>query len=113
MADLSGAEVTAFLLAECARVSTGSAKGRVAELRALFRFLYLRGMTPRNLAEAVPPVAGWRDTAVPAGMTAGDMERLLASCDRSTASGRRDYAVLALLARLGLRSGEVARAAVG
>ncbi len=41
VADLSGAEVTAFLLAECARVSTGSAKGRVAELRALFRFLYL------------------------------------------------------------------------
>ena len=108
VAGLSGAEVTAFLLAECARVSTGSAKGRVAELRALFRFLYLRGMTLRNLAEAVPPVAGWRDTSVPRGMAASDMEKLLASCDRSRPAGARDFAILMLLARLGLRSAEVA-----
>lgn len=107
--DLSGTDVTAFLLAECARVSVGSAKGRVAELRALLRFLYLQGMTPRFLAAAVPPVAGWRDTAVPAGMTATDMERLLSSCDRSSAAGLRNYAILMLLARLGLRSAEVAR----
>jgi site-specific recombinase XerD len=108
VADLSGAEVAAFLLGECARVSTGSAKGRVTELRALFRFLYLHGMTPRNLAEAVPPVAGWRDTSVPRGMAAGDMDRLLASCDRSGPAGARDFAILMLLARLGLRSAEVA-----
>ncbi len=108
VADLSGAEVTTFLLTECARVSTGSAKGRVTELRALFRFLYLSGMTPRNLAEAVPPVAGWRDTSVPRGMAAAEMERLLASCDRSRPAGTRDFAILMLLARLGLRSAEVA-----
>lgn len=108
VAKLSGAAVTAFLLGECARVSVGSAKGRVAELRALFRFLYLHGMTPRNLAEAVPPVAGWRDTSVPRGMTAGDMDRLVASCDRSRPDGARDFAILMLLARLGLRSAEVA-----
>ena len=59
---LPGAKVTAFLLAECGRVSIGSAKGRGAELRAPFLCLYLPGMTPRNLAEAVPPVAGRRDT---------------------------------------------------
>jgi site-specific recombinase XerD len=108
VAELSGTAVTAFLLGECARVSTGSAKGRVAELRALFRFLYLHGMTPRNLAEAVPPVAGWRDTSVPRGMAAGDMGRLVASCDRSRPGGARDFAILMLLARLGLRSAEVA-----
>lgn len=108
VADLSGAEVTTFLLTECARVSTGSAKGRVTELRALFRFLYLSGMTPRNLAEAVPPVAGWRDTSVPRGMAAAEVERLLASCDRSRPAGTRDFAILMLLARLGLRSAEVA-----
>jgi len=111
--DLSGADVTAFLLAECARVSVGSAKGRVAELRALLRFLYLQGMTPRFLAAAVPPVAGWRDATVPAGMTACDMERLLASCDRSATAGLRNYAILMLLARLGLRSAEVARLELG
>ena len=111
--DLSGADVTAFLLAECARVSVGSAKGRVAGLRALLRFLYLQGMTPRFLAAAVPPAAGWRDATVPAGMTASDMERLLASCDRSEAAGLRNYAILMLLARLGLRSAEVARLELG
>jgi site-specific recombinase XerD len=110
---LSGTEVTAFLLAECGRVSVGSAKGRVAELRALLRFMYLQGMTPRFLAAAVPPVAGWRDTTVPSGMTAADMERLLASCDRSAVSGLRNYAILMLLARLGLRSAEVARLELG
>jgi site-specific recombinase XerD len=107
--DLSGADVTAFLLAECARLSVGSAKGRVAELRALFRFLYLRGMTARSLSDAVPPVAGWRDTTVPAGMAAGDVERLLGSCDRSRPGGARDFAILMLLGRLGLRSAEVSR----
>jgi hypothetical protein len=108
VADLSGTEVTTFLLTECARVSTGSAKGRVTELRALFRWLYLEGLTPRNLAEAVPPVAGWRDTSVPRGMAAAETERLLASCDRSRPAGTRDFAILMLLARLGLRSAEVA-----
>jgi len=108
IAELSGTAVTAFLLGECARVSVGSAKGRVAELRALFRFLYLQGMTPRNLAEAVPPVAGWRDTSVPRGMAAVDMDKLVASCDRSRPAGARDFAILLLLARLGLRSAEVA-----
>jgi site-specific recombinase XerD len=111
--DLSGADVNAFLLGEFARLSPGSAKGRVAELRSLFRFLYLEGLTPRCLADAVPPVAGWRDTTVPSGMAAGDIERLLGSCDRSRLVGVRDFAILMLLARLGLRSVEVSRLELG
>ena len=62
---LSGADVVVFLLAESERLSVGSVKGRVGELRSLLRFLYLQGLTPRSLAAAVPPVAGWRDTGVP------------------------------------------------
>lgn len=60
-ADLTGADVNAFLLRECDRVSAGSAKGRVAELRAVLRFLYLRGLTPLRLGTAVPRSAagGW------------------------------------------------------
>jgi hypothetical protein len=58
---LTGADVAGFLLRECARVSVGSAKGRVAELRSLLRFLYLRGLMPLALADALPPVAGWRE----------------------------------------------------
>jgi site-specific recombinase XerD len=111
--DLAGADVAAFLLCECARLTAGSAKGRVTELRALFRFLDLQGLTSRSLSAAVPPVAGWRDTTVPAGMAADDVERLLGSCDRSQPAGVRDFAILMLLARLGLRSAEVSRLELG
>lgn len=110
---LSGADVVAFLLAEAERLSVGSVKGRVGELRSLLRFLYLQGLTPRPLAAVVPPVAGWRDTGVPKAIPADDVERLLASCDRSDAVGIRDYAILMLVARLGLRSAEVARLELG
>ena len=113
VAGLGGGDVSAFLLGECERVSLGSAKGKVAELRSLLRFLRLRGFTELALAESVPSVAGWRDTAVPPTMPRADVERLLACCDRSTLAGARNYAMLILLARLGLRSVEVARLELG
>jgi site-specific recombinase XerD len=106
--DLTGADVASFLLREFDRLSVGSAKGRVAELRSLLRFLHLRELTAVSLAAAVPPVAGWHDAQIPAAMSSADIERLLASCDRSSAAGTRDFAILVLLARLGLRSVEVA-----
>jgi site-specific recombinase XerD len=106
---LTGGEVSAFLVRECARVSLGSAKGRVAELRSLLRFLYLRGFTELALADAVPPVAGWRETGIPQTIARGEVQRLLAGCDRSRLDGARNFAILMLLARLGLRSVEVAR----
>jgi site-specific recombinase XerD len=109
IADLDGAVVSRFLLGECGRVSLGSAKGKVAELRCLLRFLHLRGLTPRSLAESVPGVAGWRETTIPPTMPQADIEALLASCDRLTLDGVRDHAMLMLLARLGLRSIEIAR----
>ncbi len=108
-AGLAGADVTAFLLRECGRVSAGSAKGRVAELRAVLRFLYLQGLTPLRLGTAVPPVGGWRLAALPPTMTAADVQLLLDSCDRGTDTGVRDLAIITLVARLGLRSVEVAR----
>jgi site-specific recombinase XerD len=109
LAGLSGTLVNSFLLGECARCSVGAAKGRVAELRSLLRFLYLRGLTPLPLAAAVPPVAGWHDTAIPATLSAAYVSALLNSCDRTSPVGARDFAMLMLLARLGLRSIEVAR----
>ena len=113
LAGLAGADVNAFLLRECGRVSAGSAKGRVAELRAVLRFLYLQGLTPLRLGTAVPPVGGWRFAALPPTMTAADVQLLLDSCDRSTDVGARDFAIMMLVARLGLRSIEVARLELG
>ncbi|MFJ8002693.1 tyrosine-type recombinase/integrase [Streptomyces sp. NPDC096310] len=106
---LTGADLNAFLLRECARVSAGSAKGRVAELRSLMRFLHLYGVTPMKLGGAVPPVGGWRFAAVPPTMAVGDVQRLLDHTPRHGTVGIRDYAILMLVARLGLRSIEVAR----
>lgn len=109
VANLTGAHVVGFLLRESTRVSVGAAKGRVAELRSLLRFLHVRGLTATALASAVPPVAGWRDTSIPRGLAAVEVERLLDSCDRGHTGGVRDLAIITLVARLGLRSAEVAR----
>lgn len=109
MEGLTEREVTAYLLAEASRgLSPGSLQVVVAELRSLLRFLYLQGMTAAPLGQGVPPAPGWKDTAVPRSMPAAEVETLLASCDRCTTSGKRDFAILVLLARMGLRAGEVA-----
>lgn len=109
-AALTGADVNAFLLRECARVSAGSAKGRVAELRAILRFLYVQDITELRLWTSVPAVGGWRfATLPPAAMSAAEVQLLLDGFDRSTLVGIRDFAIVMLVSRLGLRSIEVAR----
>lgn len=106
---LTGARVNAFLLAECKRCSVGAAKGRVAEVRSLLRYGYLHGLIELPLAESIPPVAGWHHTGIPISVSSTVVELLMDSCDRATPAGLRDFAVLILLSRLGLRSIEVAR----
>ena len=105
---LDARDVTGFVLRECRDRSVQYTKHLVAALRSLLRFLYLEGKTPIPLATAVPAIAGWRDTSLPRALEPEHVMRLLRSCDRRTAVGRRDYAILILLARLGLRRGEVA-----
>lgn len=107
---LTGEDINAFLLREFARVSAGSAKGRVAELRSVLRFLYLQDRTGSSLGASVPAGGGWRfATLPPPGMSASDVQLLLDSFDRSTLVGVRDFAIVMLVSRLGLRSIEVAR----
>ncbi|MHB1636432.1 hypothetical protein [Acidiferrobacter thiooxydans] len=76
-------------------------------LRSFLGFLFLRGEAPRNLAYAVPMVRKWRQSSVPRFLTPEQQAAVLASPDRSTPRGRRDYAILLLLARLGLRAHEI------
>ncbi|MFP3534203.1 integrase, partial [Burkholderia sp. SIMBA_042] len=76
-------------------------------LRSFCHFLFLRGDTVRDLYESVPSVRKWRQSTVPMFLTPEQQEALIASADRSTPTGRRDYAILLLLARLGLRAGEI------
>ena len=103
------ADVAAFCAVEFPRRSGSPARELAAALRTFLRFLYLEGLVSAPLAQAVPPVANRRGTGVPRGVPPATLARLLACCDRRTRIGRRDYAILLLLARLGLRAGEVAR----
>lgn len=105
---LTSADVTRFVVSACPGRAVGSAKLIVTALRSLLGWLHLDGAIPVSLAAAVPSVAGRRLAGLPQGLQPGQLRRLLASCDRRTLTGRRDYAVLLLLARLGLRAGEVA-----
>lgn len=108
LAGLSTVEVTGFVLDACPGRAVGSAKLIVCALRSFLRWLHLTGQAPGSLAAAVPSVAGWRLANLPKGLEPAQVRRLLASCDRRTPTGCRDYAVLVLLSRLGLRAGEVA-----
>lgn len=107
-AGLSAVDVSEFVLATCPGRATGTAKLIVCSLRSMLGWLHLSGQIPSSLVGAVPAVAGWKLTGLPKALTSGQLRMLLASCDRRTGTGRRDYAVLLLLSRLGLRAGEVA-----
>ena len=109
LAGIMAGDVTGFVLSACPGRAVGSAKLIVCALRSLLRWLHLSGLTPISLAAAVPRVAGHRLAGLPKGLDPGELRRLLTGCDRRTPTGRRDYAVLLLLSRLGLRAGEVAR----
>lgn len=109
---LTAAEVTAFVLDRCPRMGRGSAKLMVTALRSLLGFLHVSGMIAEPLGQVVPAVARWRLAGLPKALEPGQVAALLASCNQHTAAGRRDFAMLTLLARLGLRAGEVAALAL-
>lgn len=105
---LSAGDVSAFLARECPARSVAMAIDLAVAVRSVLRWLYLEGLIAAPLEWAVPGVADLRDRSLPRGLGPVVVKRLLASCDRRRLVGRRDYAVLLVLARLGLRAGEVA-----
>ena len=105
---LDVAAINDYLLRRSRRGSIASSKAAVTGLRSLLRFLHVQGLIDRDLAVAVAPVATWRLASLVRALDADSVGRLLDSCDRATAVGRRDFAILLLLSRLGLRIGEVA-----
>jgi integrase/recombinase XerD len=100
--------VLAFVLAECPYRRPGSAKLLVTALRSLLGYLHVEGLIARPLAPVVPSVAGWRLAGLPRGLEAEQVRALFASCDLETSCGVRDFAILKMLVRLGMRRGEVA-----
>ena len=106
--ELKASEVTTFVLQASVHYSTGATKYIVTVLRSLLRYLYLRGRLTVDLTGAVPAVASRRLCGLPKALEPGQVRRLLRACDRRRHIGRRDYAILLLMVRMGLRSGEVA-----
>lgn len=107
-AALDASVVRRFLLGRARGRSGSYTKLLAAAVRSFLRFLFFHGDTASDLSAAVPPIRRWDATPVPAFLSPEDVERVLATPDRSTARGRRAHAILLLLARLGLRAGEVA-----
>lgn len=104
---LSSQDISGFIIRYAHTMSPSSAQLMVTALRSFLRFLYQQGEIDTNLAAAVPTVAKWRFTELPKFLKPEETERLLQSCAQNTMIGKRDYAVLLLLSRLGLRAGEI------
>lgn len=107
LAGLTAGAVTSFLVAESRRLSPKTLQRQASAMRSLLRFWHISGLISRPLAQAVPKVAS-RSPGLARALPPEQVNALLASCDRDQPAGCRDFAMLALLARVGLRAGEVA-----
>jgi len=105
---LQAADVIAFVQREAKRVRANRARIVTNALRSLLQYLRHRGLIAADLRASVPMVANWSMASIPKTLSPEEVKRLLDQCDRSTDQGRRNYAILLLLARLGLRRGEIA-----
>ena len=110
---LCASDVVRFVQRQAAHLHQKRAKLLTCALRSFLRYVRYLGKTKLDLAAAVPIVANWSMSSIPRAITEEQVRHLLSSVDRRTAMGRRDYAILILLARLGLRSGEVASLELG
>jgi integrase/recombinase XerD len=108
LAGLTVVDVHGFVLHEAARLHRGSVGPVLDSMRSFLRYLFFAGIIDRDLAVTLPPVALRRHPALPRAVDAATVATLFANCDRSTAAGLRDVAILTLLVRLGLRANEVA-----
>lgn len=107
LGDLAASDVSRFLLRHVEMLGPARAQIMTYALRSFLRFLLLRGDTAMDLSISVPKVADWRLSTLPKSLSGEEVESLLKSCDQATVTGQRDYTILLLLARLGLRAGEI------
>lgn len=107
IASVDALAIQRYVVDQCRSRSVPFARLLTAALRSFLRYLFLDGATKFDLSAAVPPVRRWRFAAVPPLLAPHEVERVISTADRSTPRGRRAFAMLLLLARLGLRAGEI------
>jgi site-specific recombinase XerD len=101
--------VRAYFLERASRSGLGTVEKLITSLRIFLRYLGARGQCQVDLDKAVPAFASWRLAKLPRYLAAEQVDRLIAACNGSSSQSRRDRAILLLLARLGLRAGDVAQ----
>jgi integrase len=106
-AALRAPDITGFVRRHAHKLCPGRAQLLVTALRSFLRYLQHQGKVASSLAGCVPTVARWSFFALPKSLPPPAVRRVLDHCNRRTPSGRCDYAILSLLARLGLRAGEI------
>jgi integrase/recombinase XerD len=107
LSQLRARDVTDFVRCQAHKFSPGCAQLLVTALRSFLRYLRYRGKITTDLNDCVPTVARWSFATLPKFLPAGTVQRVLDRNNRTTSIGRRDYAILLLLARLGLRACEI------
>jgi site-specific recombinase XerD len=105
--EVKPSDISNFVLRHAHTMAVKRAQLMTTAFRSFFRYLFQKGELQANLAASVPTVADWQLSTVPKYLAPEEVKRVLRACNRHTAAGRRDYAILLLLARLGLRGGEV------
>ena len=108
LADVSAADVSAAVLRESERVSVSATQNFVNGVRAFLRLCFIEGLIASDVSQAAMLVRGRSSSSLPRGINSADARALLCSCDRRQALGRRDYAIIITLLRLGLRRSELA-----
>ena len=109
LSELRCEELGDFIVHEARRLKPRAMPVTASTVRTFVRFLFLSGVVCRDLSGSVPSAKTSRFGALPAAAGAEGVRALLGSCDRSSPMGRRDYAILLLMVRLGLRANEIAR----
>lgn len=105
--EISPSDITKFILKNVDTVMPRYISYIASALRSFFRFLYLSEETKNDLTSSIPSVANWRLSELPKSLDPEQVDRLLACCNQNSTIGQRDYTILLLLARLGLRAGEI------
>jgi site-specific recombinase XerD len=105
--ELNATDVTAFVQRHAYRHSPSHARGLISSMRSFLQYLHYKGLIDADLSKSVPKVALWSLSSLPKHIPAAAVQRVLDSCDQETPMGRRNYAILLLLSRLGLRAAEI------
>jgi integrase len=104
---LNAEQIRDFICCEAGKRKTGSCRLVIAAIRAFLRFLAAEGVVPPNLHRAVPVVREWRHASLPQHISTEELEGVLQICRIPTAGCSRDACIILMMARLGMRAGEV------